>query len=63
MRTFVAYFGFILAFIYGYFSGTNANSITILSFFLGVSFGPVIQSLVKMIRRTTFGSKLTVKQV
>jgi hypothetical protein len=58
MRTFVAYFGFILAFIYGYFSGTNANSITALSYLLGVAFGPVIQWLVKTIRQTSIGAKL-----
>jgi uncharacterized membrane protein YczE len=58
MRTFVAYFGFVLAFIYGYFSGTNANSITALSYLLAVAFGPVIQWLVKTIRQTSIGAKL-----
>ncbi len=58
MRTVVAYFGFVLALIYGYFSGSNASSITLLSFVLGVAFGPVIQWLVKTIRQTSIGSKL-----
>jgi len=58
MRTMVAYFGFVLAFIYGLLSGTNASSITVLSFILGVAFGPVIQSIVKMIRQSKFGTKL-----
>jgi len=59
MRTLVAYFGFVLALIYGYFSGSNASSITLLSFVLGVVFGPVIQWLVKTIRQTSIGLKLT----
>lgn len=58
MRTSVAYFGFVLAFIYGLLSGTNASSITVLSFFLGVAFGPVIQAIVKTIRQSKFGTKL-----
>jgi uncharacterized membrane protein YczE len=58
MRTLVAYFGFVLALIYGYFSGSNASSITLLSFVLGVAFGPVIQWLVKTIRQSSIGSKL-----
>jgi len=58
MRTMVAYFGFVLAFIYGLLSGTNASSITVLSFILGVAFGPVIQAIVKMIRQSKFGTKL-----
>ena len=58
MRTIVAYFGFVLALIYGLLSGTNASSITVLSFFLGVAFGPVIQSIVKMIRRSKLGKVL-----
>jgi hypothetical protein len=62
MRTMVAYFGFVLALIYGYFSGSNASSITLLSFVLGVAFGPVIQWLVKTIRQTSLGSKLTTKR-
>jgi hypothetical protein len=62
MRTLVAYFGFVLALMYGYFSGSNASSITLLSFVLGVAFGPVIQWLVKTIRQTTVGSKLTPKR-
>ena len=62
MRTMVAYFGFVLALIYGFFSGTNASSITILSFFLGVAFGPVIQRLVRFIRRTPLGLKLRIDQ-
>jgi hypothetical protein len=62
MRTLVAYFGFVLALIYGSLSGSNASSITFLSFVLGVAFGPVIQFLVKWIRQTSIGSKLTLKQ-
>ena len=62
MRTIVAYFGFILALIYGFASGTNASSITILSFVLGVAFGPVIQTIVKTIRKTTLGRRLDLKQ-
>ena len=62
MRTMVAYFGFVLALIYGYFSGSNASSITLLSFVLGVAFGPVIQWLVKTIRQTSLGFKLTTKR-
>jgi prepilin signal peptidase PulO-like enzyme (type II secretory pathway) len=58
IRTMVAYLGFVLALIYGYFSGSNASSITLLSFVLGVAFGPVIQWLVKTIRQTSLGSKL-----
>lgn len=58
MRTIVAYFGFVLAFIYGLLSGTNASSITVLSFFLGVAFGPVIQAIVKTIRQSKFAMKL-----
>jgi uncharacterized membrane protein YczE len=63
MRTMAAYFGFVLAVTYGYFSGSNASSITLLSFVLGVAFGPVIQWLVKTIRQTSIGSKLTTKRV
>lgn len=59
VRTMVAYFGFVLALSYGYFSGSNASSITLLSFVLGVAFGPVIQWLVKTIRKTSLGTKLT----
>lgn len=59
MRTMVAYFGFVLALGYGYFSGSNASSITLLSFVLGVAFGPVIQWSVKTIRKTSLGAKLT----
>jgi hypothetical protein len=55
----VSYFGFVLALIYGYFSGTNANSITLLSFVLGVAYGPSIQGFVKVIRNTSLGKKLT----
>ncbi len=62
MRTIVAYFGFVLALIYGFASGTNASSITILSFVLGVAFGPVIQTIVKTIRKTTLGRRLDLKQ-
>jgi small-conductance mechanosensitive channel len=62
MRTLVAYFGFVLALIYGSLSGSDASSITFLSFVLGVAFGPVIQFLVKWIRQTSIGSKLTLKQ-
>lgn len=58
MRTLVAYSGFILAVIYGAFSGTYASSITVLSFFLGVAFGPVIQWMIKSIRSSPFGKKL-----
>ncbi len=58
MRTMIAYFGFVLAFMYGLLSGTYASSITVLSFFLGVAFGPVIQAIVKSIRQSKFGSKL-----
>ncbi|MGA0097425.1 MAG: hypothetical protein ACO3H6_02465 [Bacilli bacterium] len=58
MRTIVAYFGFVLAIIYGALSGTNASSLTILSFFLGVAFGPVIQFTVKTIRQSSLGKKL-----
>ena len=58
MRTIVAYFGFVLALIYGLLSGTNASSITWLSFILGVAFGPVIQAIVKAIRQSKFGDKL-----
>jgi uncharacterized membrane protein YczE len=50
-RTFVAYFGFILAIIYGLLSGTNANSITWLSLILGVAFGPVIGWMMTLIKR------------
>ena len=59
IRTMVSYFGFVLALIYGYFSGTNANSITLLSFVLGVAYGPSIQGFVKIIRKTSLGIKLT----
>jgi uncharacterized membrane protein YczE len=62
MRTIVAYFGFVLALMYGFASGTNASSITILSFVLGVAFGPVIQIIVKMIRKTSMGHRLELKQ-
>jgi uncharacterized membrane protein YczE len=62
MRTIVAYFGFVLALIYGFASGTNASSITIVSFVLGVAFGPVIQTIVKTIRKTTLGRRLDLKQ-
>ena len=58
MRTIVAYFGFVLAIIYGDLSGTNVSSLTILSFFLGVAFGPVIQITVKTIRQSSLGKKL-----
>jgi hypothetical protein len=62
MRTFVSFFGFALAIIYGYFSGSNASSITALSIVLGFAFGPSIQWLVKMIRQTSIGAKLTIKR-
>jgi uncharacterized membrane protein YczE len=63
MRTFVSFFGFILAMIYGYFSGSNASSITVLSIVLGIAFGPAIQWLVKTIRLTPIGEKLVIKRV
>jgi uncharacterized membrane protein YczE len=50
-RTLVAYFGFILAILYGLLSGTYASSITWLSLILGVTFGPVIGWMVVTIRR------------
>jgi hypothetical protein len=59
MRTFVSYFGFVLALIYGYFSKSNASSITLLSFVLGLAFGPAIQWSIKTIRKTSLGAKLT----
>jgi uncharacterized membrane protein YczE len=62
VRTFVSFFGFVLAIIYGYFSGSNASSITILSIVLGIAFGPSIQWLVKTIRQTSIGAKLTIKR-
>jgi uncharacterized membrane protein YczE len=62
MRTFVSFFGFILAIIYGYFSGSNASSITVLSIVLGFAFGPSIQWVVKRIRQTSIGAKLTIKR-
>jgi len=62
MRTIVAYFGFVLALIYGLLSGTNASSITWLSFILGVAFGPVIQKIVKTIRQSKLGIHLKTKQ-
>jgi small-conductance mechanosensitive channel len=62
MRTIVSYFGFVLALMYGFASGTNASSITVLSFVLGVAFGPVIQTIVKMIRKTSIGPRLEFKQ-
>lgn len=51
VRTFVAYFGFVLAVIYGWASGTNASAITWLSLVLGVAFGPVIGWMVKLVRQ------------
>ena len=59
IRTMVAYFGFVLALIYGSLSGSSASSITLISFVLGVAFGPTIQWLVKKIRKTSLGLKLT----
>jgi uncharacterized membrane protein YczE len=61
MRTLVAYFGFVLAIIYGYFSGSNASSITWLSLVLGVAFGPVIGWMIKAIRLVMFKQNLTTK--
>jgi uncharacterized membrane protein YczE len=58
MRTIVAYFGLLLALIYGIFSGTYANSATLLTIVLGVAFGPVIHWMVRMIQQTAIGNQL-----
>jgi hypothetical protein len=52
-RVFVSYFAYVLAIIYGLISGTNATSITILSFFLGVAFGPAIAGMVQVLKRSS----------
>ena len=52
-RVFVSYFAYVFAIGYGWLSGTNASSITILSFFLGVAFGPAISWMVKALRRSS----------
>lgn len=57
-RIFISYSAYILALIYGFVSGTNASSITLLSFFLGVAFGPAISQMVKALRRSTWPKKL-----
>jgi uncharacterized membrane protein YczE len=58
MRTVVAYFGLVLALVYGIFSGTYANSLTFLTLVLGVAFGPVIHWMVRLIQKTTIGDQL-----
>lgn len=57
-RVIISYAAYILAVIYGLISGTNASSITLLSFFLGVAFGPAISQMVKALRRSSLPKKL-----
>ena len=57
-RVVISYIAYVLAIIYGLISGTNASSITILSFFLGVAFGPAISQMVKALRRSNWPKKL-----
>lgn len=52
-RVFVSYFAYVLALGYAALSGSGATSITVLSFFLGVAFGPAISNMVKVLRRSS----------
>ena len=56
-RIVISYAAFVLAILYGWISGTNASSITVLSFFLGVAFGPAISNMVKALRRSPWLKK------